>query len=66
MHCPYLTFENYQHTSTHKTRCLSIYGNDTFNNINNDNDDITVDVEDVVNSPENNVEVEKLFKHDKS
>ena len=27
----------------------SIYGNDTFDNINNDNDDIIVDVENVVN-----------------
>ena len=39
---------------------------DTLDNINNDNDDITVDVEDVVNSPENNVEVKELFENDTS
>ena len=38
-------------------------------NLNNDNDDKTVDVENIVNSEnatENNVEVEELFEDDKS
>ena len=38
-------------------------------NINNDNDDKTVDIENVVkseNATENNVEVEELFEDDKS
>ena len=38
-------------------------------NINNDNDDKTVDVENIVyfeNATENNVEVEELFEDDKS
>ena len=51
---------------THKH---SIFGNDTFDNINKDNYDKTVDVENVVksdNATENNVELEELFEDDKS
>ena len=43
--------------------------NHSHDNINNDNDDKTVDVENLVkseNASENNVEVEELFEGDKS